>query len=552
MKRIILSLGFLAIGYSYAQETLWQKNINSSTQDFLVSMTSTFDRQILLSGSSINANNPMLNANTNKGYDYHILKLDQQGSTVWEKYFGGSKHDYLMSSVATQEGGFALIGTSFSNSSGDKKANNLGGSDVWLVRLNENGEELWQKTLGTRSNDEASAIVQSTDFGFFVAGNINDNRKLFGSKDIFVSKLDKDGKLKQTIILGGKSLDEVTDMIPTPDGGAVLLAYSTSGRTENRNNSGPIGTSQNGSPQAAAVSPELTSMVKTFIGKSDENFGNGDYWIIKLDRNANVEWQKTYGGTGDDRPKAIGITQSGYIVSGESRSQSSGNKKDNTKEGTDIWVLSLDASGNEIWQRSCSFGNRDVAMSLDVIKKTNKDNFSEDRGFLLGGYTQAEEKVKKDDEKFWMLYIDVNGKEEWRKYVEGEGRKQQERLTSAKFQNDGSYLLAGTSADQLGEENWKVVKLGDKQLDDLVENRDIRIYPNPVEDYAYIEIGFKGLEEGRFVADITLYDFSGKQVTTTKTQNKVTRINTGNLPQGVYIVTVVTNNQKLTTKIVKK
>lgn len=212
-----------------AQETLWQRNIPSATQDFLTTMTCTIDRQILLSGSSIqspSANNGQ--PSTNSGYDYHILKLDQQGSKVWEKYYGGTRHDYLASSIATQEGGTLLAGTSFSNMSGDKKENNLGGSDVWLMRLNENGDEIWQKTLGTKSNDEASSVVQSIDMGFFVAGNINDNKKLFGSKDVFVSKLDKDGKILQTTILGGKYLDEVTDMIPTPDGGAVVLIYSSS------------------------------------------------------------------------------------------------------------------------------------------------------------------------------------------------------------------------------------------------------------------------------------------------------------------------------------
>ena len=543
-------LGYLAVS---SQEVQWQKNIQSSTQDFLTAMTSTIDRQILLSGSSINTKAQQSTGSLqNNGYDYRVLKLDQQGNKLWDKYFGGSKHDYLMSSIATQEGGFALVGTSFSNISGDKKENNLGGSDVWIVRLSETGEELWQKTLGTKSNDEASAIVQSTDSGFFVSGNINDNRKLFGSKDVFVSKLDKDGKLIQTTILGGRSLDEVTDIIPTPDGGAVLLVYSTSGKSENLNNTESQNSAQGNSSQSAnsqneTTRPELTSMVKKFIGKSDENFGNGDYWIVKLDKNANVEWQKTYGGSGDDRPKTIANNKNGYIISGESISQSSGNKKENIKEGTDIWVLNLDKSGNEIWQKSYSFGNRDVAMSLDVIRKTNKDNFSEDRGFLLGGYTQAEEKIKSDDEKFWMLYIDNNGKEEWQKYVEGKEKKNEERLVSAKLQSDGSYLLAGTSAEQLGQENWKIVKLGDKQLDDLVENKDIRIYPNPVGDYAYVEIGLDFTE-----ADIFLTDMSGRQVQSIKTKNKVTKINTSKLPQGGYVVTATTGEKKLSTKIVKK
>ena len=546
----------LGIRFFYAQETLWQKNIQSSTQDFLTTMTSTIDRQILLSGSSIQEKNPTLNANNNNnGYDYHILKLDQQGQKVWEKYFGGSRHDYLTSSIATQEGGSLLAGTSFSNISGDKKDSNLGGSDVWLIRVNESGEELWQKTIGTKSNDEVSAVVQCTDLGFFIAGNINDNKKLFGSKDVFISKLDKDGKLIKTNILGGKSLDEVTDIITTPDGGAAILMYSTSGKSENLNNPETQNSSQNNNPQNSntqneTAKPELTSMVKTFVGKLEQNFGEGDYWIIKLDKNSTIEWQKAYGGSGDDRPKSIALTGSGYLVAGESRSNSSGNKKENVKEGTDIWVLNLDKSGNEIWQRSYNFGSRDVAMSLDVIRKTNKDNYSEDRGFLLGGYTQAEEKVKRDDEKFWMLFIDMNGKEEWRKYVEGKEKKNEERLVSAKLQSDGSYLLAGTSADQLGEENWKIVKLGDKQLVDLVENKDIKIYPNPVRDYAYVEIGLDF-----DLADMYVYDMTGKMVQQLQTKNKITKVNTSKLPQGVYIIKASISNQqneKLTTKIVKE
>jgi len=55
-----------------------------------------------------------------------------------------------------------------------------------LIRLNEDGEEIWQKTLGTKNNDEAATVTQSIDEGFFVAGNINSNKNLFGSKDVFV------------------------------------------------------------------------------------------------------------------------------------------------------------------------------------------------------------------------------------------------------------------------------------------------------------------------------------------------------------------------------
>ncbi|MCZ2336802.1 MAG: T9SS type A sorting domain-containing protein [Chitinophagales bacterium] len=211
-------------------------------------------------------------------------------------------------------------------------------------------------------------------------------------------------------------------------------------------------------------------------------------------------------------------------------------------------MIAIDQEGNELWQQSYSFGNRDVLMSTNVIRKTNKNNFSEDQGFLIGGYTQAEGRIKTDDEKFWMLYLNTEGKEEWRKHVEGNKKKKEERLVSAKLQSDGTFLLAGTSAEELGQENWKILKLGDKDLDNLIEKQDIRIYPNPVDDYAYVEIGFEIKGE----AQITIHDMSGRQITTMKTKNKVTKINTAALPQGVYIVTATTSEKTVNTKIVKK
>ncbi|MFP3599716.1 T9SS C-terminal target domain-containing protein, partial [Chryseobacterium sp. SIMBA_029] len=94
-----------------------------------------------------------------------------------------------------------------------------------------------------------------------------------------------------------------------------------------------------------------------------------------------------------------------------------------------------------------------------------------------------------------------DGNEQWRKYVKGESRKKEERLSDLKFNRDGSIILAGTSAEELGKENWKIVKLGDSQIDKLIEKQEIKIYPNPVSDYAYVETGFDFKE-----ADITLYD----------------------------------------------
>ncbi len=534
MKKNYLSALFLCmvLGVS-AQETLWQKDIRSGTQDFLSQITTTIDQQYLITGSSIQSGSGKLEAGSkqNNGYDFHLIKLDQQGKESWEKYFSGQNHDYLSATVTTQDGGFLLAGTSYSGKGLDKKDDSKGGSDFWLIRINEFGDELWQKTLGSSSDEEARAVIQTTDLGFFVAGNVQNSSKGYGSKDVLITKLDKDGKELSQLILGGKGLDEVEKMIPTRDGGALLGIYSRSSEVR----------VSGSSESTRETTPNLVSRTS----KQTENFGEGDYWIVKLDKNGKVEWEKNFGGKGDDHIRTLALTSDGYVIGGESRSERSGNKNVGIKEGTDIWLVVLDDKGNEKWQKSYSFGNRDILMGMNVIHSADDQS---SKGILLGGYTQAEGRIQTDDETFWMLYLDQNGNEQWRKHVKGESRKKEERLSDLKLNRDGSIILAGTSAEELGRENWKIVKLGDKQVDQLIQQYDIKIYPNPVSDYAYIEIGFDFKD-----ADILLYDMSGRQLQNIKTKNRVTKMNTQALVQGAYLVTIKTDNNKTANaKLIKK
>jgi hypothetical protein len=517
MKRFYFSALLLCtVSLLYSQEVVWQKDIKSNTQDFLSQVTTTIDQQYLISGSSIQSKKLSTDNKQNNGYDLHLIKLNQQGEQIWEKYFSGQNHDFLSTTVATQEGGFLAAGTSYSGKGLDKKDDSKGGTDIWLIRLNEFGDELWQKTIGTQADEEARSVIQTTDFGFFVAGSFvsaqDSKMKGYGSKDVLIVRLDKNGKELSQIVLGGKGLDEVEKMIPTKDGGALLGVYSRSN----------VGGS-----------------------KKTENFGEGDYWIIKLSKDGKVEWEKNFGGKGDDHLRTLSLTSTGYLIGGESRSERSGNKSVGIEEGTDLWLLSLNERGEEIWQKSYNFKNRDVLMGMSVLHSSDEKS---SKGILLGGYTQAEGRIENEDETFWMLYLDQNGNEQWRKNVKGETRKKEERLSDIKLNRDGSIILAGTSAEELGKENWKIAKLGDKQIDHLIEKQDIKIYPNPVSDYAYVEIGFDFKE-----SDITLYDMGGRQLQSLKTKNKVTKMNTQNLVQGAYLITIKTDtNKTANAKLIKK
>lgn len=546
MKKLYMS-AFLVCTTAivYSQDVVWQKDIKSSTQDFLSQVTTTVDQQYLVTGSSIQAAGKTamtsVASKQNNGYDFHLVKLNQQGEEVWEKYFSGQNHDFLSATVATQEGGFLLAGTSHSGKGLDKKDASKGGSDIWLIRINEFGDELWQKTLGTAQDEEARSVIQTADFGFMVAGNVQNAANGFGSKDVTVTRLDKNGKLLSELILGGRGLDEVEKMIPTPDGGALLGIYSRSSEFRDSSSAGNSGSNETSNP--ASRHP-----------KSSPNFGEGDYWVIKLSKDNKIEWEKNFGGKGDDHLRTMAFTSSGYIIGGESRSEKSGNKTVGIEEGTDIWLISLNTKGEEQWQKSYNFKNRDILMGMNVINTRDGKN---SKGVLLGGYTQAEGRIEADDETFWMLYIDNDGNEQWRKHVKGESRKKEERLSDIKMNKDGSIVLAGTSAEELGKENWKIVKLGDSQIDQLIEKQNIKIYPNPVSDYCYVEIEFEDgsskLGDGKSEAEITLYDMGGRQLQSLKTKNKVTKINTQNLIQGAYLIVVKTDTDKTANaKLIKK
>ncbi|CAD0225797.1 T9SS type A sorting domain-containing protein [Chryseobacterium sp. JV274] len=513
MKKNFYSILLLYTAISLqGQQVLWQKDIKSSTQDFLSQVTTTMDQQYLITGSSIQSDKVQQASKQNNGYDFHLIKLNQQGEEVWEKYFSGQNHDYLSAAVTTQDGGFLISGTTFSGKGLDKKEESKGGSDIWLIRINEFGDELWQKTLGSSSDEEARAVIQTTDLGFFVAGNVQNAAKGYGSKDVLITRLDKDGKELSQLVLGGKGLDEVEKMIPTRDGGALLGIYS-------RSDTGGI--------------------------KKTENYGEGDFWVVKLSKENKVEWGKNFGGKADDHLRTLALTADGFIIGGESRSERSGNKTAGIEEGTDLWLISLNDKGDEQWQKSYNFGNRDILMGMNVLHSADDKS---SKGILLGGYTPSEGRAEKEDNTFWILYLDVNGTEQWRKHITGESRQKEERLSDLKLNRDGSIVLAGTSAEELGKENWKIVKLGDKQVEQLIEKYDIKIYPNPVSDYAYVEIGSLFKE-----ADIMLYDMSGRQLQSIKTKNKVTKINTQALVQGAYVVTIKTDSNKTANaKLIKK
>jgi hypothetical protein len=534
LKRLLFFYFLVICNFSYSQDILWEKSCGGQHAEFLYDALPTADYGFILAGSSLSNKNGNKQDNSKGDLDYWIWKLNEKGVLEWQKSFGGSGVDLLQSVQNTNDGGFILAGTSTSNSGGDKLENSKGQEDFWILKLDAKGNQLWQKTIGGSGQEKLMSIIQTKEGGYLLGGTSSSNKSALNEKgvpdvygktedskgglDYWVVKLDFKGEIKWQKTLGGKYVDELKSIHQTADKGYILGGYSNS----------PISGD-----------------------KTQECFGLNDYWVIKLDEKGNQQWQQTFGGPEDDLLFALTPTKDGgYIVGGNSNSEAANSKNVSKQNGTDYWVIKLDANGTISWQKSYDYGSKDVLTS--IIE-------SEDGTFLIGGYAQSEQKnssktIRKDEEginDYIALKIKANGEEIWTQTV---GSKGDEILKKLFETRDGGYILAGTSkgkasadktSDNGGSDFW-VVKLKDK---DKKINPAVLVeaIPNPATTFTNVIVGY-AYENGTAL----LVDLNGRILQEfTLDGNRTLPIDVSNYPEGIYVVTIKTNLQTNSVKIIK-
>jgi len=273
------------------------------------------------------------------GRDVWIIKLDRNGNKIWSKTFGGKSWDEAHSIVQTKDGGYILSGETYSFGAGK--------SDVWIIKLDRNGNKIWSKTFGGKNWDVAHSIVQTKDGGYVVSGDTGSFGA--GGGDGWIIKLDRNGNKIWSKAFGGKNWDVAHSIVQTKDGGYIVSGYT-------------------------------------------DSFGAGgsDGWIIKLDRNGNKIWSKTFGGKKWDVAYSIVQTKDGgYIVSGYTKSFGAG--------GRDVWIIKLDRNGNKIWSKTFGSKKWDVAFSIVQTK---------DGGYIVSGETYSFGAGRGD---VWIIKLDSKG-----------------------------------------------------------------------------------------------------------------------------------------------
>ena len=315
----------------------WQKNIGDNNDVAINSVQQTTDGGYILAGYKVNSLN---------NYDYWIAKLNSNADIEWEKTYGGSSNDEAKSIQYTTDAGYIVAG--YSHSINGDVTNNNGAADAWILKLNTNGDIEWQKTYGGSYSDYSTNIKQTADNGYIAVGYTSSNNGDIpnnqGSFDAWIIKIDTNGNLEWSKTFGGTNGDIANDVQQTINGEYLIV-----GQTQSND------------------------------GDLTNNHGNRDLWIMKLQANSNLQWQKTYGGNNSDAARCIQKTNDGhYIIVGSTNS----NDGDitNLHGDNDAWVIKIDDLGNILKQTT--IGTSGIESSNSVLE-------THDNNFLITGYSQV-------------------------------------------------------------------------------------------------------------------------------------------------------------------
>jgi hypothetical protein len=320
---------------------IWQRTIGGSGQEKLLSIAQTKDGGYILGGtSSSNTSEPDEKGVIDKygksedsrgSLDYWVVKLDTKGEIKWQKTLGGQYFDELKSIEQTNDKGYIIGGYSNSPISGDKTQENFGLNDYWIVKLDEDGNELWQHTLGGDQDDTLFALTQTNDGGFIAGGNSNSGATNSKSKsnqngaDFWVMKLDKAGTIEwqETYNFGKK--DVLSSIVENVDGTFLIGGYA-----QGEAGSGKLGVG------SKTPHPSGTPLKE---GKDKE--GINDYIALKIKATGEEIWTQTVGSKGDEILKKLFETRDGgYILAGTSIGNAS-KDKNAAIGGSDFWIVKL-------------------------------------------------------------------------------------------------------------------------------------------------------------------------------------------------------------------
>src|SRR5579859_2290115 len=395
---------------------------------------------------------------------------------AWQRCLGSPYLDFGWSVEPTSDGGSIVVG--YVGGNGGDVSNyhgNISVNDYWVAKLDNKGTIQWSRTLGGTFFDEGSVVRQAPDGSFIVAGeaaslpgdgDVTTPNK--GGTDYWMVKLSSTGNVLWEKSFGGERNEYLYDLRFTADGGYILT-----GETESTG------------------------------GDVTGNHGGRDAWVVKVNTDGSLGWQKCIGGSQDDESYSIQVRTDGYVLSGYTTS-SDGNIS-GYHGGTDMLVAKLDLAGNLVWCKSLGGSGYDLGWGIDN---------SPDGGTIVSGQTGSGDGNVSGihggagPRDAWVVKLDVNGALQWQQCYGGSFN---EAAFSIAATPDGGYVFAGSAQSMDGDvtcmpanvsqrglqAGWvvKITSTGGMQWEKVISGGyyDEMHSVRPTADGGYLVAGYTGL-----------------------------------------------------------
>ncbi|HNX03231.1 MAG TPA: SBBP repeat-containing protein [Candidatus Cloacimonas sp.] len=347
---LILVLCSLAL-FAQNEDWHWAIQAGGTDDDYSYGIAIDSNRNSYVTGyfksSSITFGTTTL---TNSGYeDIFVAKMDSNGNWLWAKQAGGTDYDEGMSIAVDANGNSYVTGYFFSNANfGDTNLISSGYSDIYIAKLDSNGNWLWVKQAGGTSEEWGIGVAVDSNGNSYVTGFYQESATFgtitltsSGGNDIFVAKLDSNGNWLWAKQAGGTSYDE-----------GVSIAVDTNGNSY--------------------VTGDFSASA-TFGTTTLTSSGEGDIFVAKMDISGNWLWAQQAGGTDYDSGFSVAVDANGniYVTGSFKESATLGTTTLTSSGSEDIFIAKLDSNGNWLWAKQAGGTYYDFGNSIAVDANGN-------------------------------------------------------------------------------------------------------------------------------------------------------------------------------------